>query len=222
MRAATALRTEAAISLVDFLMSYGGDEEAALMELLGYIADRGNINKFCEERGMRVGMLHAWINRYPARLRRYEAAIEARRQLDKEAVRDRLQQVMESTPEGAPRWSDVIKASELMGKNSDYLKDGHGEKDSASEAELLAQLKDLIERNPDMKNVLTFENGVEVVDTTIVSEAVNGTENTDVHAAQVVDESSTCQAVPRREVSAAKKKGRPRKAKTLEEEILGD
>lgn len=153
MRPQTVARTDAAVSLVDYLLSHNNDQEAAFLEVIGHICDRGDITRFCAERGIRIGMLIAWIRRDADRSRRYELALLDRRSLDAEAVRGKWSEVMESKPEAAPKWSDVLKASEMMGKYSGVLNDGPVgvERDAMSEGELREALKELLERNPDVK-----------------------------------------------------------------------
>lgn len=155
MQSMSERRTEAAVSLVDFLMGYGNDQEAAFLEILGHICDRGDLNTFCQARGIRVGMLIAWIRRDADRSRRYELALLDRRSLDAEAVRGKWVEVMDAKPEVAPKWSDVLKASEMMGKYSGVLNDGPVtvERESRSEDELREQLLELLERNPDVKSI---------------------------------------------------------------------
>lgn len=175
MKSAVA-RTEAAVSLVDFLLAYGNDQEAAFLEIIGHICDRGDLNTFCSERGIRIGMLIAWIRRDADRSRRYELALMDRRQLDAEAVRGKWTEVMNEKPEAPPKWSDVLKASELMGKYSGVLHDGPVvvEREQASESELREQLAELLSRNPDVQALVM--RGGDVVDAELVTEVVNGIE----------------------------------------------
>lgn len=177
MRTATVRRTDAAASLVDFLTGYGNDQEAAFLEIIGHISDRGDLNGFCAARGIRIGMLIAWIRRDADRSRRYELALSDRRALDAEAVRGKWVEVMDQKPEVAPKWSDVIKASELMGKYSGILHDGPVElsRDQSSEDELREQLRELLSRNPDVSAlVMRGSTSGDVVDAVLVSEVVSG------------------------------------------------
>lgn len=178
MRVATKREANSAVALAEFLVGHGGSEESAFLDVLAHIADRGNLIEFCERNGIRVGLLIGWIRRDADRSRRYEMALMDRRSLDAEAVRGKWSEVMDAKPETAPRWSDVLKASEMMGKYSGVLNDGpvNVDRDAMSEGELRSALAELLERNPDVKTLIAGSGfgGVDVVDGELTGELVGG------------------------------------------------
>jgi hypothetical protein len=155
-------KVDYAVGLVEYLLSYGNDEEAAFLEVLAHIADRGDLVEFCRVRNLRVGLLVAWIRRDAERSRRYEQALMDRRYLDAESVRGVWVDAMGREPEEGITWGNKLKASELMGKYAGVLADGGngggGGGERASEDELREALRDLLARNPDVKE-LVFQGG---------------------------------------------------------------
>jgi hypothetical protein len=173
-------KVDYAVGLVEYLLSYGNDEEAAFLEVLAHIADRGDLVEFCRVRNLRVGLLVAWIRRDAERSRRYEQALMDRRYLDAESVRGVWVDAMGREPEEGITWGNKLKASELMGKYAGVLADGGngggGGGERASEDELREALRDLLARNPDVKELVFQGSAGGVVETQVVAEQVGGTQ----------------------------------------------
>lgn len=111
--------------LEDFAAEFGG--EASMFDrLCEFVSSGGLVSELCAEFSVNAGVLLAWIRKDAERSKRYDQAIADRKMCQAEQPVRVWRDVMDSEPEEAPEWKDVLKASELMAKHAGALRDGAG------------------------------------------------------------------------------------------------